>query len=350
MILRNRKKLPAVEIIKKLDYFPKVNKDDYVKRSKVGGVVTVLVYFAPDTEFDAKLNVNLDITVATPCHSVGADILDSTNQNVMLFGTLQEEDTWFDMSEEQKSHFQDIRYFNNYLQNEFHEIHELLWKSGHSFMPTGLPKRKETPNYNPDACRLFGSLELNKVAGNLHITAGKSFPLPDGGHIHVPLFIDKSSFNCSHRIHHFSFGNSIVGIINPLDGDEKITQDYMTLYQYFIEIVPTDVETFLSKAKTYQYSVKENKRLINHDSGSHGIPGIYFKYDFSALKVTVTQSREPLLQFLIRLFSTIAGVFITAGFLCNLVHLLLAKFGMTQTEEESIKLLSQSLEYDKIVI
>lgn len=34
------------------------------------------------------------------------------------------------------------------------------------------------------ACRLYGSLELNKVAGNFHITAGKTLPLPRG-HAHV---------------------------------------------------------------------------------------------------------------------------------------------------------------------
>jgi hypothetical protein len=31
---------------------------------------------------------------------------------------------------------------------------------------------------------------------------------------------------------------------------------------YYIEIVPTDIETFVSHVKTYQYSVKENTRTI----------------------------------------------------------------------------------------
>ena len=29
------------------------------------------------------------------------------------------------------------------------------------------------PDYPPDACRVHGSVELNKVAGNFHIIAGK---------------------------------------------------------------------------------------------------------------------------------------------------------------------------------
>ncbi len=64
--------------------------------------------FKPDTDMDAKLKIHIDLTVATPCRSkfnffffdncrrlqiqfftgIGADILDSTNQNVFSFGLL----------------------------------------------------------------------------------------------------------------------------------------------------------------------------------------------------------------------------------------------------------------------
>lgn len=42
----------------------------------------------------------------------------------------------------------------------------------------------------------------------------------------------------------------------------------MVLYQYFIEVVPTDVSTFLSRTYTYQYSVQDNERQIDHHKGS----------------------------------------------------------------------------------
>lgn len=35
---------------------------------------------------------------------------------------------------------------------------------------------------------------------------------------------------------------------------------------YYVEIVPTDIETFVSHVKTYQYSVRENVRLIGEDN------------------------------------------------------------------------------------
>lgn len=36
------------------------------------------------------------------------------------------------------------------------------------------------------------------------------------------------------------------------------------LYQYFIEVVPTDVETFLGTTQSCQYSVKELSRPIGN--------------------------------------------------------------------------------------
>jgi len=85
------------------------------------------------------------------------------------------------------------------------------------------------------------------------------------------------------------------------------------LYQYFVDIVPTEVDTFLSRLTTYQYSVKDHERPIDHHKGSHGIPGIFFKYDVSALKVQVTQERDSPIQFVVRLGATIAGICVISG-------------------------------------
>lgn len=109
---------------------------------------------------------------------------------------------------------------------------------------------------------------------------------------------------------------------------------------YYIEVVPTDIETFASHIKTYQYSVKENVRAISkraiinsyletnlnsltdHDHGSHGMPGIYIKYDMSALKVLVLLGRENVIKMTIRLCSVIAGIIVISGF----VNTILQKF------------------------
>lgn len=53
---------------------------------------------------------------------LGADILDSTNQNIFKFGTLEEENTWFELSPNQQIHFDNKRHFNSYLREEYHAI------------------------------------------------------------------------------------------------------------------------------------------------------------------------------------------------------------------------------------
>lgn len=82
----------------------------------------------------------------------------------------------------------------------------------------------------PDACRLHGSLILNKVTGNFHITSGKSLLVP-GGHVHLtgPLFGPMPG-NFSHRINQLSFGPKSIGIINPLEGEIQITNDGSTSF------------------------------------------------------------------------------------------------------------------------
>ncbi|KAF9417479.1 hypothetical protein HW555_005402 [Spodoptera exigua] len=85
------------------------------------------------------------------------------------------------------------------------------------------------------------------------------------------------------------------------------------------EVVPTDVDTTFETIKTFQYSVKELERPISHSKGSHGVPGVFFKYDMAALKVKVYQERENVLQFTLRLFSIIGGIYIVVGFLNTIV-------------------------------
>lgn len=84
--------------------------------------------------------------------------------------------------------------------------------------------RSQKPDYLPNACRIHGSLNLNKVAGNFHITAGKSLSLPQG-HIHISAFMTDRDYNFTHRINRFSFGGPSPGIVHPLEGDEKIADN-----------------------------------------------------------------------------------------------------------------------------
>ena len=45
-------------------------------------------------------------------------------------------------------------------------------------------------------------------------------------------------------------------------------------YQYFVQIVPTDIQTLIGSWPAFQYSVKEQAREVgNYAMGSSGIPG-----------------------------------------------------------------------------
>lgn len=100
--------------------------------------------FSPDIDYDEQLKINIDITVAMPCAGkiigfsykfsltelileIGADILDSTNQNTFTFGMLYEEDTWFNLAPNQQYHFENKKHFNSYLREEYHAIQVCTW-------------------------------------------------------------------------------------------------------------------------------------------------------------------------------------------------------------------------------
>ena len=108
-------------------------------------------------------------------------------------------------------------------------------------------------------------------------------------------------------------------IIQPLEGDEKVSANSQMKYQYFIEVVPTDIQTLSGTWRTFQYSVKELTRPIDHDTGSHGAPGIYVRYDISALKVVVKQDRDPFWQWIVKLCAGAGGLISTSNILCDLI-------------------------------
>ena len=61
----------------------------------------------------------------------------------------------------------------------------------------------------------------------------------------------------------------------------------------------------------FLHAVQE--RVINHAAGSHGVSGIFMKYDISSLMVKVTEQHMPLWQFLVRLCGIVGGIFSTTG-------------------------------------
>ncbi|GFU17392.1 endoplasmic reticulum-Golgi intermediate compartment protein 2 [Nephila pilipes] len=337
------RRLSKLKNVEKLDIFPKVQ-EEYTQPTTSGGtvsilsfiVIIILVYteihyysssqlrfeYSVDHDIDSKLKINVDLTVAMPCSKIGADILDVTNQNTQSFGELEEELTHFELSEPQRAQWDTMQKINLYIREEYHAIQDLIWRDGYSNILKGFPSGSNKPVGQPDACRLRGSLVVNKVSGNFHITAGKHIPHP-AGHAHISAFLRDSDYNFSHRIERFSFGEPTAGVFDPLEGDEKVASSNFYIYQYYLKVVPTEIVHNNRRQSTFQYSVTEQARPINHQSGSHGVPGIYFKYDMSFVKVKVIVERHSVWRFLVRLCGIIGGVFATSGIVNGLVKLLI---------------------------
>lgn len=244
------------------------------------------------------------------------------------------------MSTEDRDKFQKMRSINAFLREEFHSVANFLFMDlllKEVEPPTTLQplnQYMEAHHKDFDACRLYGSLPLNKVAGVLNFVTGGSAILQFGTlHIHLEDdFSGKGPANFSHRIHKFSFGDFSRRLVNPLEGDEIVLAE-SSLVQYFIKVVPTEFINIFSTLKTYQYSVTENIRQLPKDGHGHSTPGIYFKYDFSPLKVIVYSDRQNLVQFIVHLCSIISGIIVISG----IVNSLLRKLSSFAHSKEQFK-------------
>ncbi|KAJ8299666.1 hypothetical protein KUTeg_023726 [Tegillarca granosa] len=137
----NRKQ--ALKVVKELDAFPKVP-DDFKETSASGG------------------------------GGIGADVLDLSGQDTSFSGELQLDNVYFDLSPNQRKYHRLIVEINSYLREEYHAIQDVMWMSREaSSYRKGMPEREDRPNRETDACRIHGTLEVKKVAGNFHVTAGK---------------------------------------------------------------------------------------------------------------------------------------------------------------------------------
>ncbi|CAF1218374.1 unnamed protein product [Adineta ricciae] len=338
---QRRKPITPVDIVRDLDAFVKVE-NDFKQPTTTGGTISIItiivviclsvVHIATfqshtlkydydvDWDHDSKLKINIDMTVAMNCKVIGSDVLDVTNTNPMESGKLDEEDTWFELSPQQQVVFDNLQMGYKLIREQYHAIHDLLWLQGH--MIEELPEREVKLDRPHDACRLHGTLEVNKLAGNFHIILGKAFSF-FGAHAHIsPMGAQHMALNFSHRIDHLSFGLPTPGLVQPLNGDLKLTNTSSQIFQYFLEVVPTVVQTSYANVETYQYAVTEKTRTIDHASGSHGIPGIFIRYEISPLKIAVKEVHRSYFMLLVELAGIFGGVYATSGMIHSLISVI----------------------------
>ncbi|MCP9263210.1 Endoplasmic reticulum-Golgi intermediate compartment protein 3 [Dirofilaria immitis] len=165
----------------------------------------------------------------------------------------------------------------------------------------------------------IGTIEQCKsdlwVAGNFHIAPGDPLKA-HRSHFHDLHSLSPSKFDTSHRVNHFSFGNSFPGKVYPLDGR------FLDLRK----IQATSKSSFLSH--------HISKRYI---SGESGLPGFFVQYEFSPLMVKYEEKRQyvascfesgfavleafmSLSTFLVSICAIIGGIFTVASLIDAFIY------------------------------
>ncbi|CAK7340358.1 unnamed protein product [Dovyalis caffra] len=170
---------------------------------------------------------------------------------------------------------------------------------------------------NGEGCRVYGVLDVQRVAGNFHISV-------HGLNIFVAqmIFDGAKHVNVSHIIHDLSFGPKYPGIHNPLDETVRILHEASGTFKYYIKIVPTEYR-YISKEvlPTNQFSVTEYfSPMMDHD---RTWPAVYFLYDLSPITVTIKEERRSFLHFITRLCAVLGGTFALTGMLDRWMYRLL---------------------------
>ncbi|KAK6925618.1 Endoplasmic reticulum vesicle transporter, C-terminal, partial [Dillenia turbinata] len=167
---------------------------------------------------------------------------------------------------------------------------------------------------NGEGCRVYGALDVQRVAGNFHISVHA-----------LNIFVAQMIFegakhvNVSHIIHDLSFGPKYPGLHNPLDGTVRMLKETSGTFKYYIKIVPTEYR-YISKEvlPTNQFSVTEYFSPMNEFDRMW--PAVYFLYDLSPITVTIREESRSFMHFITRLCAVLGGTFALTGRVLDLFH------------------------------
>jgi len=329
--------------VRTFDAFPKVDEQHTVSSLR-GGLSTILTWlcgllilwvevggylggyvdhqFSVDDEVRSDTAINIDILVAMPCEFIHTNVQDITKDRYLAGETLN----FVGMSFFTPEHF---RINNPNDQHETPDLDEVMQESLKAmFAIAGERVDEKAP-----ACHIFGSIPVNQVKGDFHITA-KGYGYRD--RLHVPF----EALNFSHVIQELSFGEFYPMIRNPLDNSGKVVDDKLVAFKYYAKVVPTKYERLGVVVDTNQFSLTENILTFERSANGRpsGIPGIYFKYDFEPIKLSIKENRLSFWQFVSRLATIIGGLLVLAGYLYRLYErLLMILFAKKYVEKDTEK-------------
>ncbi|KAL2023767.1 hypothetical protein VTK56DRAFT_1034 [Thermocarpiscus australiensis] len=323
-------------IVSAFDAFPK-SKPQYVTRTAGGGKWTVAMAlvslvlfwtelarwwrgteihtFAVEKGISHILNINLDIVVRMKCQDLHVNVQDAAGDRILAAERLSRDPTswaqWVDgkgvhrLGRDQHGRLMTGEGYTAGHDEGFGEEHV------HDIVALGRKKARwgKTPRLwgaEADSCRIYGSLELNKVQGDFHITAR--------GHGYQGLgeHLDHNAFNFSHIISELSFGPFLPSLVNPLDRTVNTATAHFHRFQYFLSVVPTTYSVGhpgragSTSIFTNQYAVTEQSREVSEQS----FPGVFFKYDIEPILLNIVETRDSFFVFLVKVTNVLSGALV----------------------------------------
>ncbi|KAJ1919445.1 hypothetical protein IWQ60_007236 [Tieghemiomyces parasiticus] len=340
-----------------LDAFPKVEASQQ-RKSAFGGFATVLVsfvlsyliwgefqaYWTPvahheflvDHSISHELLINIDVTFAMPCRYLSVDVLDVTETGNHFDPFIKKIPTVFSTGRaknlleehqllpETRGESDDDNLDGNGEHNE--DVARLIRESRlirtrPRVDPIALDFSGRTDlaangggGLDGDSCRVLGTVQVNKLAGNFHFTAL--------GHGHGGYHTPHAAINFTHRIDKFSFGINYPGLEDPLNDHYQPATSHLESFTYLVSVVPTIYTDAAGHSLvTNQYAVKDYLKVYDESPRGEptGIPGVFFKYDMEPISVYITETRQSLPRFLTRVCAAVGGVFVCVGLLHHLV-------------------------------
>jgi len=333
-------------------------KPQYVTRTSGGGkwtvgilVVSFLLIFSEFTRWwrgyethsftvekgvGHNLQINLDIVVAMQCQDIHINVQDAAGDRILAGDMLKKDPTnWRQWVDHRGMHRLGTDAQGKVITGEgYHDheegfgeehVHDIVAAAGSAGKKAKFGKTPRLRFGPPEgnSCRIFGSLEVNKVQGDFHITARGHGYQEFGAHLDhngifsfttfLEVFTDRGlAFNFSHIVSELSFGQFYPSLLNPLDRTISSTPNHFHKFQYFLSIVPTiytiDPSTPYGTRTifTNQYAVTEQSHIV----GERQVPGIFFKYDIEPMLLTVEESRDSFLRFVVKVVNVFSGVLV----------------------------------------
>ncbi|KAH8171288.1 endoplasmic reticulum vesicle transporter domain-containing protein [Sarocladium implicatum] len=318
-------------IVSAFDAFPK-SKPQYVTRTSGGGKWTVAMAFfsvillwaevsrwwrgyethnfVVEKGISHEMQINLDVVVRMGCGDLHVNVQDAAGDRILAANRLRRENTVWTQWVDNKGMHKLGRDSNGKVvtgagwQNFGYQDEGFGEEHVHDIVATAKKRAKwaKTPKIRgtADSCRIYGSIDINKVQGDFHITARGH------GYREMGEHLDHKRFNFSHIISELSYGPFYPSLVNPLDRTVNTAKVNFHMFQYYLSVVPTLYKHGSRYLRTNQYAVTEQSKEI----GERQIPGIFVKYDIEPIMLTVEENRDGILKFLVKVINVISGVLV----------------------------------------